>query len=184
MFILRPIHRYHSLTDVIWPVDPFKKKPAFAETTYFMYVLYIDFPRNFPPKLSKISNLISRRDLWSSCIKEKKTYIDSCPEFLQHLRGNLQMPFRHIIGLLSIEWVGDGPAIQQDNKHKLREFFVLFYKGIKVGLPGVYIFDVHASKASKRLKVVLLHLWHVNVKTTGGFICISFGDFHIDKIAS
>jgi hypothetical protein len=46
------------------------------------------------------------------------------------------------------------------------------------------VFDVHTSKAGKRLKVVLLfHLWRVNVKTTGGFICISFGDFHIDKIA-
>jgi hypothetical protein len=50
-------------------------------------------------------------------------------------------------------------------------------------MPGVSVFDVHTSKASKRLKVVLLHLWRVNVKTTGGFICISFGDFHKDKIA-
>ncbi len=45
------------------------------------------------------------------------------------------------------------------------------------------VFDVHTSKASKRLKVVLFHLWRVKVKTAGGFICISFGDFHIDKIA-
>jgi hypothetical protein len=44
-----------------------------------------------------------------------------------------------------------------------------------------YVFDAHTSKASKRLKVVLLHLWRENAKTTGGFICISFGDFHIDK---
>jgi hypothetical protein len=107
-------HRFHSLADIIWPVEP-----ALEETTYFMYVLYIDFPRNFPPKLSKISNMISRRDLWSSCIKENKTYIDSCPEFLQHLRGHLQMPLRHIIRLLSIEGVGDGPA---------KQFFRLVYK--------------------------------------------------------
>ncbi len=46
-----------------------------------------------------------------------------------------------------------------------------------------YVFDVHTSKTFKRPKVVLLHLWLVNVKTTGGFICISFGDFHLDKIA-
>ncbi len=46
-----------------------------------------------------------------------------------------------------------------------------------------YVFNAHTSKASKRLKVVLLHLWHVNVKTTGGFILISLGDFHTDKIA-
>jgi hypothetical protein len=44
------------------------------------------------------------------------------------------------------------------------------------------VFDAHTSKASKELKVVLLHLWHVNVKTTG-FIYISLGDFHIDKTA-
>ncbi len=46
-----------------------------------------------------------------------------------------------------------------------------------------YVFDAHTSKASKRLKVILLDLWRINVKTIGGFICISFGDFHIDKIA-
>ncbi len=45
------------------------------------------------------------------------------------------------------------------------------------------IFDVHTSKASKELKVILLHLWCVNVKTTRGFIYISLGDFHIDKTA-
>jgi hypothetical protein len=43
--------------------------------------------------------------------------------------------------------------------------------------------DVHTSKAGQRLKVVLLHLWRVNVETTGGLSYISFGDFHIDKIA-
>ncbi len=38
------------------------------------------------------------------------------------------------------------------------------------------VFD-HTSKAGKRLKVVLLHLWRQNVETTSGFICISFRDF-------
>jgi hypothetical protein len=46
-----------------------------------------------------------------------------------------------------------------------------------------YVFDAHTSNARKILKVVLLHLRGVNVKTNGGFLCISFGDFHIDKIA-
>jgi hypothetical protein len=32
------------------------------------------------------------------------------------------------------------------------------------------IFDIHTSKARYELKVVLLHLWRVNVKTIGGFI--------------
>ncbi len=40
-----------------------------------------------------------------------------------------------------------------------------------------YVFDAHTSKAGKRLKVVLHHLWRVNVKTTGGFICMSLEDF-------
>jgi len=35
-----------------------------------------------------------------------------------------------------------------------------------------YVFGAHTSKASKRLKVVLLQLWLVNVKTTPGFINI------------
>jgi hypothetical protein len=45
----------------------------------------------------------------------------------------------------------------------------------------MYVFDVHMSKVSKELKVVLLHLWRVNVKTTRGFINIPLDDFHIDK---
>ncbi len=46
------------------------------------------------------------------------------------------------------------------------------------------VFDLHTSKASKELKVVLLlHLWCVNVKTTGGFIYISLEEFHMDKTA-
>jgi hypothetical protein len=39
------------------------------------------------------------------------------------------------------------------------------------------IFDLHTSKARYELKVVLLHLWRVNVKTTGGFSNISLADF-------
>ncbi len=39
------------------------------------------------------------------------------------------------------------------------------------------------SNASKRLKVVLLHLWRINVKMTGGFINIPVEDFHMDKTA-
>ncbi len=43
------------------------------------------------------------------------------------------------------------------------------------------IFDVHASKASKRLNVVLLHIWRVNVKTTPGSNNNSLEDFFINK---
>ncbi len=69
-------------------------------------------------------------------------------------------------------------------KKLLGLIFLLLPQGKKVGLPGVNVFDVHTTKACKRMKVVLLHLfWCVNVKTIGGFICISFGDFHIDNIA-
>jgi hypothetical protein len=46
-----------------------------------------------------------------------------------------------------------------------------------------HVFDVHTSEVSKKLKVVLLHLWRVNVKTTRGFISIPLGDFYIDKTA-
>jgi hypothetical protein len=61
---------------------------------------------------------------------------------------------------------------------------LLLPQGKKIGDARCdYVFDVHTSKASKILKVVLLHLWRVNVKTIGGFICIPFGDFHTDKIA-
>jgi hypothetical protein len=45
------------------------------------------------------------------------------------------------------------------------------------------IFDLHTSKARYELKVVLLHLWRVNVKTIGGFINIPLADFFIDKTA-
>jgi hypothetical protein len=43
------------------------------------------------------------------------------------------------------------------------------------------MFDVQTSKVSKELKVVLLHLWRVNVKTICGFINIPLDDFHIYK---
>ncbi len=46
-----------------------------------------------------------------------------------------------------------------------------------------YVFDVRTSKASRRLKVVLLHLWRINVNTTGGFINIPVEDFHMVKTA-
>jgi hypothetical protein len=35
----------------------------------------------------------------------------------------------------------------------------------------------HTSKARDELKVVLLHLWRVNVKTIPGFINITLDDF-------
>ncbi len=45
------------------------------------------------------------------------------------------------------------------------------------------IFNVHTSDVNKELKVVLIHLWRVNVKTTRGFINIPLDDFLIDKTA-
>jgi hypothetical protein len=39
-----------------------------------------------------------------------------------------------------------------------------------------FVFDAHTSNASKELKVVLFHLWRVNVKATGGFIYILLED--------
>jgi hypothetical protein len=38
------------------------------------------------------------------------------------------------------------------------------------------IFDLYTSRARYELKVVLLHLWHVNVKTIGVFINITLAD--------
>jgi hypothetical protein len=37
------------------------------------------------------------------------------------------------------------------------------------------------SKASQKLKMVILHLWQINVKTTGGFINIQIENFHMVK---
>ncbi len=65
----------------------------------------------------------------------------------------------------------------------LRQKKLLLPEGKKIDVRFECVFDVHRSKGGKRLKVVLLHLWRVNVKTTGGFLSISFGDFHTDKIA-
>jgi hypothetical protein len=45
------------------------------------------------------------------------------------------------------------------------------------------LFHVLMSKASKELKVVLLHIWRVNVKTTRGFIYIPLADFNMVKNA-
>jgi hypothetical protein len=56
---------------------------------------------------------------------------------------------------------------------------VLLPQRKKVGAAARFecVFDVHTSKANKRPKVVLLHLWRINVKTTGGFINIPVEDF-------
>jgi hypothetical protein len=43
------------------------------------------------------------------------------------------------------------------------------------------IFDLNVSKAINELKVVLLQLWRVNVRTVGGFINIPLADLlHIN----
>jgi hypothetical protein len=43
------------------------------------------------------------------------------------------------------------------------------------------IFDLHTSKARNKLKVVLLHIWSVNVRAIGGFINIPLADLpHIN----
>ncbi len=50
----------------------------------------------------------------------------------------------------------------------------------------IEVYCVHLilpSKARYEVKVVPLHLWRVNVKTTPGFIYISLADFFIDKTA-
>jgi hypothetical protein len=45
------------------------------------------------------------------------------------------------------------------------------------------MFDLHTSKARYELKVVLLHLWRLNVKMIPGFIHITLADLFIDKLA-
>ncbi len=67
--------------------------------------------------------------------------------------------------------------------HNVKEGFVAARKKDRRCQGVKYVFDIHTSKESKRLEVALLRLWRVNVKTTGGFLCISLGDFHTDKIA-
>ncbi len=44
-------------------------------------------------------------------------------------------------------------------------------------------FDLHTSKARYELKVVLLHLWRVNVKMISGFINIPLADLSHSKLA-
>jgi hypothetical protein len=67
----------------------------------------------------------------------------------------------------------------QKNKNK-----ELLPQGKKVGAARCeYVSDVHKSKASQRTKVVLLHLWRINVKTTGGFMNIPVEDLHMVKAA-
>jgi hypothetical protein len=66
-------------------------------------------------------------------------------------------------------------------------YIILLPQVKKVGAARCeFVFDVHTSKASKRLKVVLpppLHLWRINVKTPRGFINISLTEFYMDKTA-
>ncbi len=46
------------------------------------------------------------------------------------------------------------------------------------GWDKMRIFDLHtSSRARYELKLVLLHLWRVNVTTMGGFINIPLADF-------
>ncbi len=66
----------------------------------------------------------------------------------------------------------------------LRKYTVVLRVEIKQrSLVRMYIINLHMSKASERLKVVLLYLWRVNVKTIGGFICIALGYFYTVKFA-
>ncbi len=68
---------------------------------------------------------------------------------------------------------------------KLIKKLGLLLQGKKIGAERCEnVFDAHTSKASKELKVVLLHrLWRVNVKTIRGFIYIPLEDFHMVKTA-
>jgi hypothetical protein len=71
------------------------------------------------------------------------------------------------------------PAVQNITK-LVALFIILLPQGKKVGAARCeYGFDVHTSKASERLKVVLLHLRRINVKTTGGLFNIPVEDFHM-----
>jgi hypothetical protein len=44
------------------------------------------------------------------------------------------------------------------------------------------MFDLHTSKARYELKVVLLHLWRVNVKTIPGFINIPLANLSWENL--
>ncbi len=71
-----------------------------------------------------------------------------------------------------------------DKRPGSKTFYLgLLPQGKKVGEKCEYVFYVYTSKASKRLKMVLLHLWRINVRTTRGFINIPLEEFHIDKTA-
>jgi hypothetical protein len=77
------------------------------------------------------------------------------------------------------------PSICISMDHFIFNTKILLPQGKKVGAARCeYVFNVHTSKASKRLKVVLLHLWRINVKTTGGLTNIPVEDFHIVKTES
>jgi hypothetical protein len=53
----------------------------------------------------------------------------------------------------------------------------------EVGGRGIMrIFDLHANTARYELKVVLLHLWRVNVKTNSGFETFHSLIYHIYKL--
>ncbi len=57
-------------------------------------------------------------------------------------------------------------------------FFLLLQDERSIGgWDAMRIFDLHNSKARYELKVILLHLRRVNVKTTGGFSNIPLADF-------
>jgi hypothetical protein len=62
-------------------------------------------------------------------------------------------------------------------------FFILLNEGSIQQSRVENVFDVHMSKASERLKVVLLYLWRTIVKPFGGFLSISSADFCINKVA-
>jgi hypothetical protein len=44
------------------------------------------------------------------------------------------------------------------------------------GILRIPVFELHANTARYELKVALLHLWRVNVKTKRGFINIPLAD--------
>jgi hypothetical protein len=44
------------------------------------------------------------------------------------------------------------------------------------------IFDLHTSRARYELNVILIHIWRVNVKSTGGFIYTPLADFFFSHI--
>jgi hypothetical protein len=55
--------------------------------------------------------------------------------------------------------------------------YILLPQGKIVGSASCLVFDVRTSMANERLRVILLQLWRINVKTTRGFINIPLEDF-------